>query len=253
MPLCRRTNTRYSFAGIGVGPLQDQGSKEAYRNAVDGAAKVYVRDYESKGRLANSGVRREIEVVPDPVLWGVDGMLAPAESTRYDMAINLRNWHTHQTPRKGYHGPTNDEIVVSVARAINDWVGPEGRVALVSMSGLSGDDDSTMLERLRAKLHTEHAQTYYGCTPSEAAEALESSALILGMRLHACLVGVRSGRKVVGLAYDPKVEQQGKSLGFPTVPLDVSFAVAGADSIIEALETASPTGGPVAGPALPWA
>lgn len=251
--VCQLTRTRYAFAGIGVGPIRSEKSAEAYRLAVQRAETVYVRDRESRERLLATGLNRAPEIVPDPVLWDVNKLAGEPAQPRFDLAVNLRNWRSKDENRIGYDGPTNCEIIQTVAEAINNRHGREGRLALVSMSGHFGDDDSAMLEQLRHKLVSKNVTTYYDCALSEVQKALQGAATVLAMRLHACLVGFRSGRQVVGLAYDPKVTQQGKSLGFQTVPLDKTFTETGQSQVLEAFESAQAAGGLFPAPPLPWA
>jgi polysaccharide pyruvyl transferase WcaK-like protein len=250
---CRILRTPYSFAAIGVGPIRRGRTNRAYRDAVQGADRVFVRDQESKDRLLLAGMIRDAEIVADPVLWGQPETVKSNIQVRFDVAVNLRNWHSVERPRDGYDGPHDGQIIEAVSRAINATFGRDGRVALVSMSGLTGDDDSIMLEKLRAKLDADDVQTFYGSLPTEVERTLASSASILAMRLHACLLGARLGRQVIGLAYDPKIEQQGKSLGFTAIPLDQGFCEAGQDRIGKSFETA-PRELKVMhpGPTLPW-
>lgn len=232
--LCRRVRTPYAFTGIGVGPIQNEESRSQYRAAAEGAHRVYVRDETSRDRLIASGVSRPIEITADPVLWGA--MPLTESGGGYDLAINLRNWHTEENPKVGYDGPTDHEVVTSVAKAVNSHFGPGSKIALVSMSGQRGDDDATILSKLEPLLAGQ-TETFYSCEPAEAKRALSASTVVLAMRLHACLLGAQTGSKVVGLAYDPKVAQQGSSVGFDAVPLDRLFASEGGKQVSDLLGT----------------
>ncbi|BCW72551.1 polysaccharide pyruvyl transferase CsaB [Arthrobacter sp. NicSoilB8] len=246
---CRLFRTPYAFAGIGVGPIQLESSKASYLAAAQGAHRVYVRDQASKDRLLDCGVSRQIDIVNDPVLWGVD--LQPRAAQEYDLTVNLRNWHSPRRPVEGYEGPIDATVVESVAQMINGCYGPEAKIALVSMSSNPGDDDSTLLDQLNSRLAAT-VSTFYDCSPSQVEAVISESKSVLAMRLHACLLGVRNSRQVIGLAYDPKVAQQGELLGFATISLDADFEKSGAQKIAAAFKSRSPSRTNYPAPAAPW-
>ncbi|MDE8585915.1 polysaccharide pyruvyl transferase family protein [Arthrobacter sp. NQ4] len=248
--LCRLLKTPYAFAGIGVGPIQNEETKAAYRAAAEGAARVLVRDEMSRERLRASGVKRNIEVTPDPVLWGTT---SPAESSRrFDLAINLRNWHTNENPKVGYDGPSDTEITHSVAKAVNEVFDVSRKIALVSMSGQPGDNDAAVLATLAPMLNAE-TETFFDSTPAEVQTAISQASSVLAMRLHACLLGAKAGSKVLGLAYDPKVAQQGTTVGFDAIQLDGEFITTGANRISQMLRSREEVVRPALKPPLvPW-
>lgn len=249
--LCRTVGTPYAFAGIGVGPIQNDESREAYRTAAEGAHRVFVRDETSRDRLVASGVTRPIDVTPDPVLWGAAPLARTGKG--FDLAINLRNWHTAKNPKAGYEGPSDSEIIESVATAVNAVFDSGSKVALVSMSGQPGDDDSAALSKLRPLLKAE-TETFFDCAPAEVQRAIGASSTVLAMRLHACLLGAKMGSKVLGLAYDPKVAQQGERVGFNAIALDRHFGSSGAGRMSQILSSSQDSRyNYLPAPKLPWA
>lgn len=78
------------------------------------------------------------------------------------------------------------------------------------------------LEALAGKLAAQVGRIYSG-RPGEIEAAVTSAAAVLSMRLHLSLLAVAHGVPVGGIAYDPKVAQQGDMHGFPTTPLDAGF------------------------------
>lgn len=245
--MCRLAGTRYAFAGIGVGPIQNDESRVAYRTAAQGADRVLVRDHASRDRLAACDVKRHIDITPDPVLWGAAE--AATVQNEFDLAINLRNWHSDNDPKIGYQGPTDSAVLHSVAEAVNAEYGPDSKVALVSMSAQLGDSDSTMLRALQPMLQAK-TETCFDGAPDEVTRVIGSSKSVLSMRLHACLLGAKLGTRVIGLAYDPKVLQQARAVGFAAIPLDVAFS---SDKILTELR--APRKGPASqfpAPELPW-
>lgn len=245
--LCRWLRRRYALVGIGVGPVQNKQSGSAYAVAANEADQVMVRDAASKQRLIDCGVTRHMDVIADPVVW------APAAARAdvgYDLAVNLRNWHSMEYPQEGYEGPFDDDIVSAVAAGINAVYGPEARVALVSMSAIGRDDDALQLEKLRRRLKAS-TETHYSLSSEDVVRTISSSETVLSMRLHACLLGAAYRKRVVGLAYDPKVTAQGNLHRFATISLEEGSSVSDA-SIRDALLEASAADPNAVAPAPCW-
>lgn len=234
--LCRLVRRKYAFVGIGVGPVQHEGTGKAYFNAVQGADRVLVRDTASKERLSDAGVTREVEIVNDPVLWTLEESSNVGPNA--DLVVNLRNWHSEDDPRLGYAGPSNHDIVEAVAEAINATHGSGSHVALVSMSGIADDNDAVLLEELKPRLRAT-VTTHYTHSPQDVTSTVTGAKMVLSMRLHACLLGAAHRKKVVGLAYDPKVTAQSKVHGFTAVSLDPGFMARGKEALREALVAAT--------------
>lgn len=227
--ICRLLARKYSFVGIGVGPIRSSDSASSYRRAANGAMHVLVRDDDSRGRLLAAGVRRRIDVVDDPVVWLQDGVpllgdRAPATPPAYDLCVNLRNWKVFagdEFTTLGTH-----EILRVVAEAINESYAPEQKVALLSFSSLMGDDDSKVLEMLRPLLRS-RVETFYATSTDEVTNVIRLSKRMLSMRLHGCLIAASENVPVVGLAYDPKLAQQGARIGFASLRLTSDLTAQG--------------------------
>lgn len=211
--VCRLLRKPYIFAGIGVGPVRHESSRVAYRDACGGAAAVFVRDRESADRLRECGVERPVEVVSDPVLWHT---VAPDEADRVDVAINLRTWEPIDED-KGIQ-LDSDAIVEVVAEAVGPLIAEGARISLFSMSALPDDDDANVLDRLRERLGLE-LDALVEPEAKTVRSLIAGASVVLSMRLHGCLLAASLGRPVVGLAYDPKIAQQGRALGFGVAQL----------------------------------
>jgi polysaccharide pyruvyl transferase WcaK-like protein len=209
--VARLARTPYAFIGLGVGPVRTDEAARAYRAAVAGAEAVMVRDSDSFQRLVEIGCdSAKIQIVGDPVLWGRQQR---SSSTTRRWAVNLRQW-SRSSADAGF-GFDPDELVASLAEALTARVGRYDTVTLVSMSDLPGDDDKLPLDALRLAAGRSDWQIVTGA--DEAVRALEQAQGVISMRLHGCLVGARAGRAVLGLAYEPKVEQQAARCGFASL------------------------------------
>jgi polysaccharide pyruvyl transferase WcaK-like protein len=212
--VARLLGVPYAFVGIGVGPIRSGGAARSYRWAVRGARATLVRDQESANRLIAVGCAAEdVRVVGDPVTWRA---VAPSTHPTYEWAINLRDWAPSQSD-KGFAFDAR-RVTDNIARHLLEVLDDDDRVVLVSMSELRGDDDRIALERLRVAAGHPDWQIVSGVRA--ASRALEDSRNVLSMRLHGCLIAARSGARVLGLAYEPKVVQQARRVGFASLSVE---------------------------------
>lgn len=224
----------YDIVGVGVGPIRRDGTATAYRRAFDGARGASVRDTASFKRVIDTGTRIAPEVEDDPALWPTE--VNHDRANRFDLVVNLRNWElgecSEDLPVKN-----TDDIVSAVATAINARYGTEGRVCLVSMSTLDGDDDATALDKLAAKINCQTTKVYSGRL-GEVEDAIAGASAALSMRLHLALLATAYGVPVAAIAYDVKVSQQGEMHGFSTKALTSEFD---ASSVTELLGEVVPS------------
>ncbi|QKS20056.1 polysaccharide pyruvyl transferase family protein [Curtobacterium sp. Csp1] len=227
----------YAFVGVGVGPIRSARTARNYRCAVRGARRTLVRDQESAERLIEIGcAAADIEVVGDPVTWRA---IKSSSRRTYEWAVNLREWEP----------PSRDEgfmfdaerVTENIARCLAEVVDENDRVVLVSMSELKGDDDRVALERLRVAAG--HPEWPIVSGLDVASRTLEDSRNVLSMRLHGCLIAARSGARVLGLAYEPKVTQQARRVGFVSLSVeDAAQAVSLREAIASMTEAQDSAG-----------
>lgn len=204
----------YAFVGVGVGPIRSARTARNYRCAVRGARRTLVRDQESAERLIEIGCAAEdIEVVGDPVTWR---SRRSSSQRTYEWAVNLREWEPSSMD-EGFMFDA-ERVTENIARRLAEVVDENDRVVLVSMSELKGDDDRVALERLR--LAAGHPEWPIVSGLDVASRTLEDSRNVLSMRLHGCLVAARAGARVLGLAYEPKVVQQARRVGFVSLSVE---------------------------------
>jgi polysaccharide pyruvyl transferase WcaK-like protein len=222
----------YRLVAVGVGPIRRPTTAAAYRWVFDHAASATVRDAASRARIVQAGSARPPEVVWDPALWSPEPLAHIGPS--HDVLVNLRGWEWGERAEAPAAVPTR-AVIDAVAEALNKRYPPEASIGLASMSTLAGHDDSQPLELLASRLHSRLTR-YYGGDLARIDEAVAAAHLVLSMRLHLCLLGVARGVPVAGLAYDPKVSQQGAVHGFRTLELDNSFT---GDAVSELLDAVS--------------
>jgi polysaccharide pyruvyl transferase WcaK-like protein len=209
--IARLASVPYALIGIGVGPVNSARTARDYRILVAGAEAVLVRDVASLLRLEEIGCDpSRIQVVGDPVLWK-ESERPP--STTHNWAVNLRQWDQGRSDAGFEFDP--EGLVRALASSLKGRVGADDRVSLVAMSNLPGDDDVRPLTALRTAAGRPDWAIVSGTQAAE--RALEDAENVISMRLHGCLVAARVGRAVLGVAYEPKVEQQAERCGFMSV------------------------------------
>lgn len=220
--------TPYRIVSVGVGPIQRKGTAAGYRWVFEHAASATVRDEASRERVQLTGARRLPQVEPDPALW--EAPASAVAAPRHDLLVNLRNWEHGHLAEHPAETPTG-EVVEAVAAALNRVYPPTASIGLVSMSARRTDDDAVPLEALADKLDA-RVSRYYGGDVAEVEALTARAGGVLSMRLHLCLLGALHKVPTAGLAYDPKVTQQGGLHGFPTAPLVEGFSV---ESVVQLL------------------
>lgn len=224
----------YVVKSVGVGPIRRQGTADAYRRVFDRATSASVRDVASRQRVLDAGARTAPDIEDDPALWPI--RISRERSHQFDLVVNLRNWElgerSEERPTK-----STDDIVSAVATAINSRYGPHGRVCLVSMSTLDGDNDATALDKLAARIACHTTRVYSGRV-DDVEDAIAGARAVLSMRLHLALLAKVYDVPVAAVAYDVKVSQQGERHGFPAAALTSEFD---ANAVVRLLSEVAPS------------
>lgn len=191
----------------GVGPVKRRWFHPFIRRVLDKAAYLSVRDEESAALLRSMGIGRTLDVVPDPVM-GLD--LPPssgdgdveAEGKRPVIGVSVRYWTKDRSELRGlaeslerilqetdaevrflpFHLPVDEEA----SREMADWI--------------RGDRD-----RIRIVTGMEH--------PQDMLKEIAHCDLVIGMRLHSLIYAANRLVPMIGISYDPKVDQFLNRLG----------------------------------------
>jgi polysaccharide pyruvyl transferase WcaK-like protein len=91
--------------------------------------------------------------------------------------------------------------------------------------------DEKILEKFRDKLNRGKLLTRFSV--NEVIQKIAEAEFLVGMRFHACLIGAKYGVKVLGINYDPKVENLAHRIGFPVIKLDGSDMAVGFDNLFK--------------------
>lgn len=185
----------------GIGPVNRKLFKPWIGGAFRKASYVSVRDAESAALLRGYGVpQAHIAVVPDPVMGMPPGVADAGEAaveadtdTRPVVGVSVRFWR----------GDRAD--LVRVAAALEALAGRGGvRLRFLPFHRGSDEDASRfVMERLSgaAELAPAHED------PQRMLREVGRCALLVGMRLHSLIYAANRGVPMLGISYDPKIDQ----------------------------------------------
>ena len=209
--------------GVGVGPLVSKDARDVVRMAFELADVATVRDRDSLRRLEEIGVQR-----PDPVEVTADAAfslsVAPEESARATLAANgcdpsrpiiaivPKPWPAFYPAIDWYS---------AVASALTGLM--EAQSAQVMLMSFQPSEDDQVVTTLRRHLPDNDVFSIQsGGTPSEVAAMIGCCDLVVGMRLHALVLGVLTGTPGIAITCEPKVRAFMAELGRPDLCVEAS-------------------------------
>lgn len=202
--------------GQGLGPLTDSRNRRLTRWAFNRARAIYVRDDDSHALLREIGVKTPIEVAPDPVL-GIDGDVVDSakgcellKNLGYDVSrplalMALRDWA--------------DKDKVHEFAALGDELVRSGYA--VGLLAMHHDQDDTIAKAVEAHMSGDAFVITGAYDTPTLFSIFDNAVFVVGMRLHACIIGAALDKRVMAISYDPKVDAFMKMIHNPhCVPLD---------------------------------
>ncbi|MFS0725854.1 polysaccharide pyruvyl transferase CsaB [Paenibacillus sp. 1P07SE] len=191
----------------GIGPVSRRWMDPLIRSVMRRSAYVSVRDPESAELLGRIGVdRSRIEVVPDPVM----ALPLPAETAAVGaseplvgadrvpvVGVSLRFWRKDQADL--------ERAAVALAALARS------RAVRLRFLPFHAPDDaaasSYVMERLGAIGSSTAELATLDDDPQQMLLAVSSCELLIGMRLHALIYAANQSVPMLGLSYDPKIDQ----------------------------------------------
>ncbi|XEC95353.1 polysaccharide pyruvyl transferase CsaB [Paenibacillus tarimensis] len=201
----------------GIGPVSRRWMDPLIRGAMRRSAYVSVRDAESAELLARIGVvRSRIEVVPDPVM----GLPLPGEAAAARasvpadggarvpvVGVSLRHWR-----KDGADLERAAEALAALARS---------RAVRLRFLPFHTPDDaeasSFVMERLGELGDSTAELAAIGEDPQQMLLEVSRCELMVGMRLHSLIYAANARVPMLGISYDPKIDQFLQSLGLSAV------------------------------------
>ncbi|NSW82983.1 MAG: polysaccharide pyruvyl transferase CsaB [Syntrophothermus sp.] len=196
----------------GIGPVRSRLGRFLVRLTLSWARGISVRDPESKDELVAMGLAPElIEVTVDPVLT-LDREVADLQMGRRI----LEHWGV-----KGF----GEEKIVGIS--VREWRGLTAyRLAIAEAAGRlveSGcsvvflpfqyESDVAVCRDIIRMMNRPSSLVDEPLSVVEMASVIACLDLVIGMRLHALILGHAMGVPVVGISYDPKIDRFLASVG----------------------------------------
>lgn len=223
---------------IGVGPLNTDQGRLHTRMAFEQAQVATVRDSESLELVLSLGIPADhVEQTADPAF-----RLRPVPVEQIQDRLEAEGVGANASARLGVAvrpwnvGVDQAAWTAEVAAALDQWLDENDRevvfVPFQTFQTSEGEltDDRAASEMIRKKMrHNQRAHILrFHYTPAEVLTVLGMCDLVLGMRLHAVIMAAVSGVPVVGLSYDPKVNNVLRQLGLEDLMLPVESVERGA-------------------------
>jgi polysaccharide pyruvyl transferase CsaB len=198
---------------VGVGPLFSEQARRFARAICEASALLTVRDQASADLLCALGVAPErVHLTADPAF-----LLPPASPARLSeiltaeaipehrnrVTVAIRNWNQGVEPRQW-----EQAIAAGLARLRQS---AQAQIVFLPFQQFPGDqEDDVAVARRVAQRIPGSGDVFVlegSYSPAEKAAILGSSRVVVGMRLHAVILALATGRPFVALTYDRKVEQ----------------------------------------------
>lgn len=214
----------------GIGPVRRPIFYPFIRTIFNKCAYISVRDEESAALLGTMGVKRErIEVVPDPVM-GLPlkpGALLP-QHQRPIVGVSVRYWKRDRAELDG------------LAQSLRSIA--ERRTVTIRMLPFHLPDDADasryVMERVGAVSGSQMEIVETATHPQDMLAEVSSCDLVIGMRLHSLIYAASQEVPLIGISYDPKIDQFLNRLGMEAAATTDRFdAEAVASQALQMLES----------------
>ncbi|HOA80888.1 MAG TPA: polysaccharide pyruvyl transferase CsaB [Defluviitaleaceae bacterium] len=183
----------------GIGPVSMKFNRILIKWIINKTDYISVRDEESKEELKELGIKKDIEVVPDPVMAitlspeqeEIANKFLPGKENKKRLGVYLRDWEVDSSFYK--------KIINVLKWALNE----EWQIVFVPMHH---PEDIKMAKELSKDIPS--SIVYEGDnSPINILSLTNTMDYIISMRLHGLIMS--SIRKVpfIGLSYDPKVDR----------------------------------------------
>ncbi|UCH57226.1 MAG: polysaccharide pyruvyl transferase family protein [Candidatus Bathyarchaeota archaeon] len=210
--------------GIGAKPIHSTTGRLLIKNLLRQANAISTRDHPSKIVLKDLGLDKEIMVTGDSALF-----LEPEPASERILESSTVDIGTpvfavcpralSQDYKRHYHSPLSEDIIAQIRRSVArtaDRLSETGlHVVFIPLHRVPPDDDLMEVARIRALMREPSKVVTSISTPGELMGVLGRMELVLGLRLHALILGAAHGIPVIGIDYDPKIRGFMELAGIP--------------------------------------
>ncbi len=217
--LSRIYGTKVMIFAQGIGPLRSPLSSMATKAALWLAETITVRDLQSFNMLKNWGIDSSLTADPvwrlaaSPLPTGLESQFRKMFANRPGLLVGLSLRES-----KNFKAAHLDALLKAMANALPD----DAEILLLP---LQRDQDVSLLEEFRKRWEAggrrAHSMSLTDMEkPSQWLNLLARLDMLVGMRLHAIIMALKSKVPVAGIAYDPKVQSVLKEFEQPVLNLE---------------------------------
>ncbi|RHW39978.1 polysaccharide pyruvyl transferase CsaB [Lysinibacillus yapensis] len=192
----------------GMGPINKGISKFIVRNTMKKVDRITVRDEDSRALLQNLGVRKSIDIVPDPVL-GLDGSTFQSKwlessslTTGGYITVSVRDW------------PSPIDFKKKIAESLDQLASSGEKIVFIPMHG---EHDYKTSEELAKMMKAESVIAPSDLSIEEKIAVIGYSKLLIGMRLHSLIFSSIFYTPFIALSYDPKIDAFANIVAQPVI------------------------------------
>ena len=191
----------------GVGPINKKNNRKIVGKFFNKVDYITLRDKESKLLLNSIGVKKDIDIVPDPVMgFNIDNFEFKIPKYYIDsdyVTISIRDWKKN-----------NHEFLKNIADTCDKIVENGIDVVFIPMHGEHDEKISIEVANMmkyNAKVISKNL------TMEEKMMYIKESKLMIGRRLHALIFAATVGTPMIGISYDPKIDSYLKLVDQPCI------------------------------------
>lgn len=186
----------------GIGPVMRRVFHPMIRRVLSRCELIYVRDEASAALLKRMGVSRDAFVVPDPVLglpWFDEGKpdLPPDRERVPVVGVAIRPWRDDR----------RDLEQLAAGLSLLAEKRPVRIRFLIMHPSLDTEASAFVLERLSDKARKNAGLAEHQEAPLAMVEQVAGCDLLIAMRLHALIYAATQRVPLIGVSYDPKIDQ----------------------------------------------
>jgi polysaccharide pyruvyl transferase CsaB len=186
----------------GIGPVSHKLFHHFIRSVFAKTAYISVRDQESKALLEQMGIQQNIMLVPDPV------MSMPLPSTAEQAVVASDTLNVKRIGVSVRFWKNNTMFLDQLAQTCDELLEDE-QVQFVFLPFHTPSDEQASLhviEKIQQKYHN-RIQLKSCEDPRQMLQMVGQCELLIGMRLHALIYAANQHVPLIGVSYDPKIDQ----------------------------------------------
>ncbi|WP_456273203.1 polysaccharide pyruvyl transferase family protein [Bacillus sp. AK031] len=203
--IARMFNCKIVIYGVGAGPINTALGKTLISGMAKASSVIAVRDADSKALLNSIGIKKQIEVIPDPAL------ALGGKNTREKTDQITKVGVTAVPYYSAAYWPVSDEQVYAsytnnLARCLDEIVGDHG--AEITFFSTKYPQDVQVTKDILGKMMKQSSAVVIedNLHPQQLLEISKNLDVVIGTRLHSVILAVAAGTPVIGIGYHHKVE-----------------------------------------------